>query len=53
VIALPGHTPISALTKVDTPELVTVEPPRIPKLQAVPNGTVPEQATVDVVKVHT
>jgi len=55
VIADPAHTPISPVTNVDTPELVTLEPPRAPKLQADPIGTVdiPVHAVVDVVKVHT
>ena len=33
--------------------LVTVEPPRIPKLQAVPSGTPALHDVADVVKVHT
>src|SRR5438105_2143758 len=57
VIALPGHTPTSPLTVVAVPTtVVTVEPPRIPKLQAVPNpGTGGGGAghTTEVVKVHT
>jgi hypothetical protein len=37
VIAVPGHTPTSPLTLVAVPgTLVTVEPARIPKLQAAP-----------------
>src|SRR4051794_23498585 len=37
VIALPGQTPTSPLTLVAVPAtLVTVEPPRIPKLHAAP-----------------
>src|SRR5579864_2414698 len=39
VIALPGHTPISPVTLVPVlTTLVTVEPARIPKPQAVPNS---------------
>jgi len=57
VIALPGHTPTSPLTVVAVPTtLVTVEPPRIPKLQAVPNpgtGGGGGGHTPDVVKVQT
>jgi hypothetical protein len=37
-IADPGHTPTSPLTLV-SPVLVTVEPARIPKLQAAPAAT--------------
>ena len=52
MIAAPGHTPTSPVT-MDGPRFVTVEPPRIPKLQAVFNGTMGIQAVADVVKVHT
>ena len=39
MIAVPGDTPISPLTLVPTLlTLVTVEPARIPKVQAAPNG---------------
>src|ERR1700730_370644 len=42
VIALPGQTPTSPLTLVAVPAtLVTVEPPKIPKLQAAPNANPP------------
>jgi hypothetical protein len=57
VTAVPGHTPTFPLTVVAVPvTLVTVEPARIPKLQAAPSpdpvggGT---HATEEVVKLHT
>src|ERR1700674_5057709 len=56
VIAVPGDTPTSPLTVVAVPlTLVTVEPPRIPKLQAAPNvmggGGTPH--VTEVVNIHT
>src|ERR1700694_1905105 len=55
VIAVPGDTPTSPLTLVAVPAtLVTVEPARIPKLQAAPNGMDPGGRHVaEVVNVHT
>src|SRR5579859_2514974 len=42
VMAVPGETPTSPLTVVAVPAtLVTVEPARIPKLQAEPNAIAP------------
>ena len=52
-MAVPGDTPTSPLTVV-APTLVTVEPARIPKLQAAPNGMDPGDGHVaEVVNVHT
>src|SRR5437764_672695 len=56
VTALPGHTPTSPVTVVAVPTtLVTVEPPRIPKLQAVPStgGGGGAAHAAEVVKVQT
>src|SRR5713101_5349598 len=56
VIALPGHTPTSPVIEVAVPAtLVTVEPARIPKLQAVPRliGAAEAHDVADVVNVHT
>jgi hypothetical protein len=56
VIAVPGDTPTSPLTVVAVPAtLVTVEPARIPKLQAAPNGraTGGGAHAAEVVNVHT
>ena len=53
VIEAAGHIPTSPVTTVG-PKLVTAGvAARIPKLQAVPNGTVAIHGVVDVVKVHT
>ena len=55
-IAVPGDTPTSPLTLVGAAVvevLVTVEPPRIPKLQAAPRGmALPGAQTAEVVKDH-
>jgi hypothetical protein len=54
VTALPGHTPASPLTLVAVPAtLVTVDPPRMPKLQAAPKLIGGAAHGVEVVKVHT
>jgi hypothetical protein len=57
VIAVPAHTPTSPVTLVGAAvveELVTVEPAKIPKLQAAPNGMPPGVVhVVEVVNVHT
>jgi hypothetical protein len=57
-IAVPAHTPISPLTLVGAAVvdvLVTVEPARIPKLQAAPKGMAPPGGVQagEVVNVHT
>src|SRR5580698_1213157 len=53
VIEAAGHTPTSPVTSV-SPVLATAGvAARIPKLQAVPNGTGAVHAVVDVVNVHT
>src|SRR5579864_4482210 len=56
VIAVPGQTPTSPLTLVAVPAtLVTVEPARIPKPHAAPNGMAPAGGghVGEVVNVHT
>ena len=55
VIAVPGDTPTSPVTVVAVPAtLVTVEPARIPKLQAAPNVMGPGAGhAAEVVNVHT
>jgi hypothetical protein len=56
VTALPGQTPTSPLTVVAVPgTLVTVEPAKIPKLQAAPKfkGAGGGGHAADVVNVHT
>ena len=54
VIAVPAQTPTSPVTLLG-PVLVTVEPARIPKLQAAPNGraTGGGAHAAEVVNVHT
>jgi len=58
VIAVPGHTPTSPVTWVVVPvtmgALVTVEPAKIPKVQAAPNpeGGGSKTHGAEVVKLH-